>query len=445
MKNRKKNTKLILLLLLICITLGYAALRTQLNINGTATIPRVVWDVHFENVQNTQNCNVTPTSRTEPVAADKATTISYVVSLEEPGDVYEFTVDVVNGGTIDAMIENISSKLNDTEIDNEHPVPAYLDYSVTYVDDLDIEENQLLEASNSETYKVRLAFKENVDPEVLPGTATTLHLDLTVNYIQADNTAIPVRATDANFATDSWDTIIQASKAANPTQLRADMAAGTTRAVPLDLDLDGTSDTICNLRIVNLSTPAECSTSGFSQTACGLVLQCANEIAKHRMNSGSGYTLVDRIGNVGGWPASEMRAYLNDDTANTQSIYNALPSDLRSKIIPTYVVSGHGSTSGETNFTSTDRLYLLSTLEVLEGGASRDTAKEETRTMDYYKTNVLDESQYYGLNAIWWTRTPISNGTLQFYFIGDVSAAEYTNGTADSGNSYGVYPAFRIG
>ena len=40
--------------------------------------------------------------------------------------------------------------------------------------------------------------------------------------------------------------------------------------------------------------------------------------------------------NVGGWPASAMRTYVNE------TIYNALPSALRSGIINTTVVSGRG-------------------------------------------------------------------------------------------------------
>ena len=62
--------------------------------------------------------------------------------------------------------------------------------------------------------------------------------------------------------------------------------------------------------------------------------------------------------NVGGWNASEMRTYVKE------TIYNAFPEELKENIKDTYVVSGHGSTSGETNFTTTDKVYLLSTKEV---------------------------------------------------------------------------------
>ena len=94
MKNRKKNTKLILLLLLLCITLGYAALRTGLNINGTANVSSSSWNVYFSNYQMSNATNITPT--TEPVITGTTTTsISYEVDLDVPGDIYEFSVEVV--------------------------------------------------------------------------------------------------------------------------------------------------------------------------------------------------------------------------------------------------------------------------------------------------------------------------------------------------------------
>ncbi len=87
--------------------------------------------------------------------------------------------------------------------------------------------------------------------------------------------------------------------------------------------------------------------------------------------------------NVGGWPASELYTYVQND------IYNALPSDLKSKIIDTYIVSGHGK-NDSANFTSTDKLYLLSTKEVWgKEGTSNvinyDTTDAYTRQLDYYK------------------------------------------------------------
>ena len=114
----------------------------------------------------------------------------------------------------------------------------------------------------------------------------------------------------------------------------------------IDLGTFGTH----TIRIANSTTPNECSTSGFSQTACGVVLEFADAITTYKMNN------VNT--NVGGWPSSGMRTYVNND------IYNALPEVIKNAIIDTTVVSGHGSTTGETNFTSTFLFSILFNLSI---------------------------------------------------------------------------------
>ena len=50
---KKKNSSFVViaLLLIVTISIGYAALSTTLNINGTSTIKTQTWDVHFANVK----------------------------------------------------------------------------------------------------------------------------------------------------------------------------------------------------------------------------------------------------------------------------------------------------------------------------------------------------------------------------------------------------------
>ena len=151
--------------------------------------------------------------------------------------------------------------------------------------------------------------------------------------------------------------------------------------------------------------------------------------------------------NAGGYPASSMYTYIQND------IYNALPEELRNIIIPTYEVSGHGSTSGETNFTSTDKLYLLSTKEVWgkEGTSNQinyDTAEAETRQLDYYSNLGVSTSSYSGatkkLNGAdksWWLRSATSDIPYNFY---DVNTDGDWNYYA-ARNTGGVAVAFRIG
>ncbi|MBQ3297618.1 MAG: hypothetical protein IJG97_02295 [Bacilli bacterium] len=423
MRIDKDNIKIILFILILGLGIGYAYINSDLNINGTAQVNSANWDVHWANIQ----------VKTESVSANSPTisnqtTVNYSVVLNTPGDYYEFTVDAVNGGSIDAMIDSIDSKLNGATITT---LPAYLKYSVTYSDGVALQPNHQLLHNTTEKYKVRIEYRTDIELNQIPATNQTLSLQFTVTYRQATDDAVSVPHPES-FEDDSWSTIVAAVKAGNTSNYNV----GDTKEV--DMGTLGTH----TLRIANKSTPAECSTTGFSQTACGFVLEFADIITTHVMNSSQT--------NVGGWPASEMRTYVNSD------IYNALPSELKNGIINTTVVSGHGSTSGETNFTSTDKLYLLSTHEVWEdvdgntnSGIDRyDTAYNNTRQLDYYSSQNVTTSnysgaikQYNGSNSYWWLRSALSNGSNGFYSVN-------TNGYWATLISYitnGVSPAFRIG
>ena len=436
MKKAKIRAKLLLLLLILCISVGYAVLQSDLTINGTAGINNPTWDIHWENVSVTAG-SVTGTNVTSPATIDSAkTTVSYSIKLPKPGDFYEFTVDAVNDGTIDAMIDTISYKMNGTEIST---LPAYLNYSITYSDGSSLQANQELKASASETYKVRVEFKKDITNEQLPESIQTLNLSFTVNYKQATDAAVAVNHT-VSFADDSWSTIVAAVQAGNTSNYNV----GDTKTV--DMGTLGTH----TIRIANKSTPAECSTTGFSQTACGFVLEFADIITEHIMNPYTSGVTTPGNGNIGGWPASELRTYVNSD------IYNALPTELKNGIINTTVVSGHGYTAGETNFTSTDKLYLFSTHEVWEdvdgntsGGMDYyDTAYNNTRQLDYYSSQNITTSNYSGAikqkngsNSYWWLRSARSDD--KNYFYGGLSDGGW--GISNSTYEHGVSPAFRIG
>ena len=414
-KNKRKLNYMILIIMILVVSIGYAILSSNLNIVGSSQISAPTWDIHWENVQVSSG-SVTAST---PAIDTAKTTVSYSVTLNLPGDYFEFTVDAKNAGTIDGMISAVSSKLNGTEITT---IPNYLEYSVTYSDGIAIQNNHLLEAGKSETYKVRVGYKKDISATDLPSTEQTLNLSFSVTYVQADDNAVKPVHTES-FETDSWETIISVVKTGNASVYNV----GDTKTV--DMGTLGTH----TLRIANTSTPTECSTEGFSQTACGFVLEFADIITTNKMNSTST--------NVGGWPASEMRTYVNTD------ILNALPTELKNGITDTTVVSGHGSTAGETNFTSTDKLYLLSRREVWNYTESYDAAQGQTRQLDYYESIGVTSSSYTGAikqnngsNAWWWLRTAFPSSTYYFYGVSN------GGGWSDCFANYyiGVSPAFRI-
>ena len=437
------NAFMSLTIILMLFTIGYAYLRTGLTINGTGYINKAEWDVHFENI-------VAKTGSVTPITAPSIsndTSVSFSVSLDNSGDFYEFNIDVVNDGTIPAMIDSISlSPTLTTEQSN------YFEYGVTYSDGIAILPKHLLNPSTTETLRVFFNYKENDDIEMNPLEDQNFQFRLTLNYVQADDTASSVPR-PVSFADDSWDTIISAAQSGNTLAY----TVGSTKTV--DMGSLGTH----TLRVANNSTPAECSTAGFSQTACGFVLEFADIITTHRMNP---YTdgSINGDGNRGGWEFSEMRAYLNSgkylegETGEvdytTTGIYSSLPENLRNAIIETKVVSGHGN-KDTTNFTTTDKLYLLSTHEVWEdndGNTSNgidyfDTAYNNTRQLDYYKSQNVTTSSYSGAikqnngsNSYWWLRSARSSNGHGFF---SVSYSGSWDGNYSSSTT-GASPAFRI-
>ena len=98
----KDNIKIIFILLIVGLGLGYDYINSDLNINGTAQVNHANWDIHWANVQVT-NGSVSASSPT----ISNGTTVNYSVILNQPGDYYEFTVDDVNAGEIIGLLLNL--------------------------------------------------------------------------------------------------------------------------------------------------------------------------------------------------------------------------------------------------------------------------------------------------------------------------------------------------
>ena len=182
-KSKKRLNYLLVIVLLLLVSVGYAVLSTNLNIVGSSQINAPTWDIHFENV-SVASGSVTAST---PTIDTNKTTVNYSVTLSIPGDYYEFTVDAVNAGTIDGMVSVVSNKLNNVEITT---LPNYLEYKVSYEDGVDIAPNHLLAANTSEKYKVHVGYKKDISVSDLPSTPQTLNLTFSVTYVQSDSNAI---------------------------------------------------------------------------------------------------------------------------------------------------------------------------------------------------------------------------------------------------------------
>ena len=180
----KKNRRFIYLIILVLgISVGYAALSNNLKINGVSAVKKSTWNIYWDSVSASSYGNVDVVNAAT-ITDTKKTVVDYSVVLNEPGDYYEFTVDAVNDGTLDGMIKTI---VNDGLTDDEK---VYVDYSVTYNDGKTLQEGHLLKAGSREKYKVRVLYKTDINPNQLPNTDKVLDLKFEVEYVQANDDAV---------------------------------------------------------------------------------------------------------------------------------------------------------------------------------------------------------------------------------------------------------------
>ena len=336
-------------------------------------------------------------------------------------------VSVKNNGTLDAYYNVIWQSLTNEITNNEMVISATcqkLNASGTVegtcesipqapISDMTIAKRVSIESGITHKYTFTILFKEtNADQNTNQGKK--------FNGVLGIEEYIPTQ-----FEKDNWSTIVSNVKSGNISNYNI----GDTKEVNL-----GTTYGTHTLRVANTSTPSECSTEGFSQTACGFVLEFADIITTHKMN--------DTNINKGGWPVTSMRTFVNND------IYNSLPNEIKNAIIDTTTVSGHGNTNYN-NFTSTDKLYLLAPKEIYTNFSnSWDSAKDLTRTLDYYTAQGVTTSNYSGAikkngtsASGWWFRA--ANSFTPGNFLRVTSNGDFVEYVADY--AFGVAPAFRLG
>ena len=396
----KKKSMLILAILLMAI--GFAAISTTLIINGNAKVSEnnedfsVIFtaasidgnDVYTTAVDDTKKTITFTTSELKTL--NQTSILTYEVTNNSSNYDANVTVTCVPKTGTTAKYTSIKNKLeNDATV-----VKAKETLNGTLTVTLD----KVATESVTEEYTCKLEF----------------------NAVERDTIGKEIPA----FQKDSWSTIAANVKSGNTSKYNV----GDTKEV--DLGELGTH----TVRISNMSA---CE-SETSETACGFVVEFADIITEQPFNSTNT--------NVGGWKDSKLRTYING------TIYNSFPSELQNVITTTKVISGHGKTSGEENFETQDKLYLLSGHEVYENGTDRpisdsDTSYNNTKQLDYYKNQGVTTSsyagaikQYNGSDEVWWLRSANSIYASTFLYVNSIGY--WSDSYASS--SCGVSPAFRI-
>ena len=170
MRRRKRNKSIIFILILF-ISIGFAALTANLSINSGITFLPQSFHIYFDNVVVNQNS----VNKELPTISSNDQQVSFTTTINEPGDFYEFSFDVINDGTMVATLtEIVKTGLTETQ-------EQYLNYTARYYGERDIKVDDILHAGYKEKVIVRVEYKYDVDEVVSLGNIT---FNFGLNYIK---------------------------------------------------------------------------------------------------------------------------------------------------------------------------------------------------------------------------------------------------------------------
>lgn len=137
MRHGKINKKLIIIVLILLISIGFAYLTATLNISTLVGYSGNTWDIYFDNLRE----ETYKTDIVTDAAISNKTTVNSSISLDQPTSTYTLYADVYNAGTIDAMLD--SWTLTNTLDEDEAKA---IDMNVTYADGTSLTRYDLLKA-----------------------------------------------------------------------------------------------------------------------------------------------------------------------------------------------------------------------------------------------------------------------------------------------------------
>ena len=182
-----RNIVIIILIAVALLTVGYSALAYTLSLGGTAHF-RTFWDVHFENAQALDgSMSLSQGDSGVTIDSTNPLKVNYSLTFTNVTDYYEFSVDIVNEGTMDGMIDSIVPLVNGNSFEN---LPSYLEYSIVYDDTCAIDEKQLLSAGETEAIIFRVGVKSGTLVSEL--SPNSIPFSLEIVFAVADNTAVEV-------------------------------------------------------------------------------------------------------------------------------------------------------------------------------------------------------------------------------------------------------------
>ena len=170
-----------LLVAVLGLTVAFAALSQTLTINGSAAVNAASWDIHFEKTSGKETEVKGTATFTEPTLS--GTTIeNFSATLTKPGDSVIYYFDIVNNGTVDAVVTSYDFPLAIKECASNNNAYSYcMNFDFNSDGDIDaLDKSVYLTLFND-----RLAYADT-DKSVRQGdtlnAGETKHMKLVIEY-----------------------------------------------------------------------------------------------------------------------------------------------------------------------------------------------------------------------------------------------------------------------
>ena len=193
---KERNMQVVVIVVLavaiLVMSVGFAVTSYNSNLqltNSQATISTSKWEVVFD----PSSINVTPSSVSSTTPSVTGSTVSFNALLTEPGDFYEFTVDVKNNGTFDADLDTIT--LTQQEDRSSGVLANYFKYEVvidgqTYTPETgshNVKGTHPLASGEKETVTFRVTYVQPDNSSDLPSSTVNVTLTASLQYLQAES------------------------------------------------------------------------------------------------------------------------------------------------------------------------------------------------------------------------------------------------------------------
>ena len=235
-----------------------------------------------------------------------------------------------------------------------------------------------------------------------------------------EDTTVYAKFTSCNhFASDSWSNI-NSKVVEDPSYY----PVGCERKIKQS---DFSSNTV---RVANNTTPEICNTTGFSQTACGFVLEYIDPVSAYYLYDYLPQELIDII----------------IDTPTVSTVFLADGTYLNA-----YLASPYRTVE------TVDKIYLLGINEIYGESYNKDNPITTTRQLDYYKNNDVSLSNFSLVKKSsiigWELRDYLCNknnededcNSYYNYYVSTNGYLQNYNVSGGSGGGGDYIPALRIG